>query len=83
MSNEIKHAVAIELSDDELDTVAGGFGISIGEGQNLALSTFSNFSQKSTIIAQETFTGFGGSYTASFIHMQETTSSAGQSLVVS
>ena len=83
MSDEIKNIDAIELSEDELDNVAGGFGISIGEGQNLALSTFSNFSQKSTTIAQETFTGFGGSYTTSFVHMQEITSSSGQSLVIS
>lgn len=82
MSDEIKNT-AIELSEDELDTVAGGFAISIGEGQNLAFSTFSNFSQKSTIVAQETFTGLGGSYTGSLIQMQEVTSSAGQSLVIS
>lgn len=82
MSDEIKNTDAIELSEAELDTVAGGFAISIGEGQSLAFNTFSNFSHKSTIIAQETFTGFGGSYTGSFIHIQETTSSAGQSLIV-
>ena len=82
MSNEIKNTNAIKLSEDELDTVAGGFAISIGEGQNLAFNTFSNFSQKSTTIVQETFTGFDGSYTGTFIHTYETTSSAGQSLIV-
>ncbi|MBD2215401.1 hypothetical protein H6G27_37205 [Nostoc linckia FACHB-104] len=40
MSNEIKNIAAIELSEDELDNVAGGFGgIVLGGGQNLGLFT--------------------------------------------
>ena len=53
MSNEIKNTDAIELSEAELDSVAGGFSISIGEGQSLAINTLSNLSHKNNIIAQE------------------------------
>ncbi|MDZ7958837.1 MAG: CTB family bacteriocin [Aulosira sp. DedQUE10] len=74
MSHEIKNIVAVELSEDELDNVAGG--------QFLSLGTFSSFGQKNLTVAQETFSGLGGSYTATLVNAQEVYSQSGQSLTV-
>ena len=80
MSNEIKNMVAVELSEAELDTVAGGFSISIGEGQNLALDTTSSFGQKNIGVLQQTFAGPGGAGTSTQVMGQNTSSNAGQAL---
>jgi len=83
MSHEIKNIVAVELSESELDNVAGGFGgILPGNGQTLALGTFSSFDQKNTTVGQQTFSGLGGSYTATLVNVQEVHSQSGQTLIV-
>ncbi|OUL24078.1 CTB family bacteriocin [Nostoc sp. 106C] len=83
MSHEIKNIVAVELSEDELDSIVGGFGgIIIGNGQNLALGTFSSFEQKNTTVGQQTFAGSGNSYTATLVNVQEIHSQSGQALIV-
>jgi hypothetical protein len=83
MSHEIKNSVAVELSETELDSVTGGFGgIIIDNGQNLALGTFSSFEQKNTTVGQQTFTGSGGSYTATLVNVQKSYSQSGQTLTV-
>ncbi|EKF01641.1 CTB family bacteriocin [Tolypothrix sp. PCC 7601] len=47
MSHEIKNIAAIELSEDELDNVAGGVGeFVLSGGQNLGLFTGASFQQK-------------------------------------
>jgi hypothetical protein len=74
MSHEIKNIVAVELSEDELDNVAGG--------QFLSLGTFSSFDQKNLTVAQETFSGLGGSYTATLVNAQEVHSQSGQTLTI-
>ncbi|MGB3636278.1 MAG: CTB family bacteriocin [Rivularia sp. (in: cyanobacteria)] len=82
MSNEIKNMVAVELSEDELDTVAGGFGISIGDGQNLALDTTSSFKQSNLGVAQQTMAGPTGAGTTTQVMAQDIFSNAGQGLGV-
>jgi hypothetical protein len=79
MNNEIN---AVELSDLELDTVAGGFAISIAPGQNLALDTNSSFSQKTLGFGQSTFSGPNGSGTTTLVSINEIFTDAGQNLAV-
>ncbi|QIR39726.1 hypothetical protein HCG51_25460 [Tolypothrix sp. PCC 7910] len=83
MSHEIKKIAAIELSEDELDNVAGGFGgIAIGGGQNLDLFTNSSFQQKNLAVGQQTIAGPGGAGTTTLVNAQEIFSNAGQGLFV-
>ena len=82
MSNEIKNTNAIELSETELDSVAGGFSISIGEGQNLALDTNSSFQQSNLVVGQQTFAGPTGAGTVTMVNAQDIFSNAGQGLGV-
>jgi hypothetical protein len=80
MNNELN---AVELSDLELDTVAGGFGgISIGDGQNLALDTNSSFSKNILQVAQATVSGPGGSGTQTAVGLDSLFTDAGQNLGV-
>ena len=76
MNSEIN---AVELSDLELDNVAGGLGISIGNGQNLSLDTNSSFSQKVFQVGQSTFSGPNGSSTTSLFNVSEIFTDASQS----
>ncbi|BAY89351.1 MULTISPECIES: CTB family bacteriocin [unclassified Tolypothrix] len=82
MSHEIKNIVAVELSEDELDNVAGGFGIILGDGQSLTLGTGATFQQKNLAVAQQTFAGPNGAGTTTLINAQEIFSDAGQVLTV-
>ncbi|EKE97704.1 MULTISPECIES: CTB family bacteriocin [unclassified Tolypothrix] len=83
MSNEIKNIAAVELSEDELDNVAGGFdGIVLGGGQNLGLFTNSSFQQKNLAVGQQTVAGPGGAGTTTLVNAQDIISSAGQGLFV-
>ncbi|MBD2167737.1 hypothetical protein H6G04_25440 [Calothrix membranacea FACHB-236] len=83
MSNEIKNISAVELSEDELDNVAGGFGgIAIGGGQNLDLFTNSSFQQKNLAVGQQTIAGPGGAGTTTLVNAQDIFSNAGQGLFV-
>ncbi|MCY6493879.1 CTB family bacteriocin [Leptolyngbya sp. GGD] len=84
MTSEIKTNInAVELSDNELDTVAGGLAIAIGDVQGYAQSAANDFFQKNLTVAQQTFAGPGGSGTASVTNLQAIGSSAGQSIVIS
>ncbi|EKE97710.1 MULTISPECIES: CTB family bacteriocin [unclassified Tolypothrix] len=82
MSNEIKNIAAVELSEDELDNVAGGFGIVLGGGQSLGLVTGSSFQQKNLAVGQQTVAGPGGAGTTTLVNAQDIISSAGQGLFV-
>ncbi|EKE97709.1 MULTISPECIES: CTB family bacteriocin [unclassified Tolypothrix] len=82
MSNEIKNIAAVELSEDELDNVAGGFGIVLGGGQSLGLVTGSSFEQKNLAVGQQTVAGPGGAGTTTLVNAQDIISSAGQGLFV-
>ncbi len=79
MSHEIKNT-AVELSIDELETVAGGFGIILAPGQALDLDTDANFQQKDLAVAQQTFAGPGGAGNALVVQAREIKSNSGQSL---
>ena len=79
MSNEIN---AVELSNDELDTVAGGLAISLGDIGGFASNASNTFSQKNLTVGQQTFAGPGGSYTGSVTNLQEIISTAGQAIAV-
>ena len=82
MSNEIKNTVAVELSEDELDTVAGGLSISLGNGQGFASDASNTFSQKNLTVGQQTFAGSQGSGTASMANLEEIFSSAAQGIAI-
>ncbi len=78
MQNEINNA--IELSIDELDTVAGGLAISLGDIGGFASDASNSFSQKNLGVAQQTFAGPGGSYTGSVTSLQDIFTNAGQAI---
>ena len=79
MNNEIN---AVELSDDELDTVSGGLAISLGDIGGFASDASNSFSQKNLAVGQQTFAGPGGSYTGSVTNLQEIFSTAGQAIAI-
>ncbi|BAZ05363.1 CTB family bacteriocin [Calothrix sp. NIES-3974] len=81
MSHEINNT-AVELSVDELETVAGGFGIIIAPGQGLDLGTNANFQQKDLAVQQQTFAGPGGAGNALVVQAREINSNSGQFLSV-
>lgn len=78
MSNE-----AIELSLDELDTVAGGLSLILGDIGGFASSANNSFYQKTLNVAQQTYAGPNGSYTGSVFNFQEVASTAGQDISIS
>ena len=82
MINDIKNTVAIELSEDELNTVHGGLSISLGDGQGFASDASNTFSQKDLAVGQQTFAGSGGSFTDSLTYLKEISSTAGQGLAI-
>lgn len=81
MNNEI-NTNAVELSLDELDTVAGGLALSLGDIKGFASDASNSFSQKNLGVAQQTFAGPGGSYTGSVTQLQDISSGAGQSIAI-
>ena len=82
MTSVIKNTVAIELSEDELDTVAGGLSISLGDGQGFASDASNTFSQKNLKVGQQTFAGPNGSGTASLANLEDVFSSAAQGIAI-
>jgi hypothetical protein len=82
MTGVIKNTVAIELSSDQLDTVAGGLSISLGDGQGYASDASNKFTQKDLAVGQQTFAGADGSGTVSMTCLKEISSSAGQSIAI-
>ena len=80
MSNQINVHTAVELSEQELDTVHGGLSISLGDGQGFASDASNIFTQKNLAVGQQTFAGPNGSGTASMTNLQEIFSSAGQGI---
>jgi hypothetical protein len=82
MSNEIKNQMAIELSDSELDTVAGGFSLVLGNGQSLTNDSLSQFQQKTTIVSGGTVAGPGGAGTTFSAGLQDISSLSNQILGV-
>ncbi|BAY99245.1 hypothetical protein NIES37_32240 [Tolypothrix tenuis PCC 7101] len=84
MSHKIKNIAAIELSEDELDNVAGGVGeFVLSGGQNLGLFTGASFQQKNLAVGQQTIAGPGGAGTTTLVNAQEIISNSGQGLFIS
>lgn len=81
MNTEL-NLTAVELSDAELDTVAGGLAVTIGDAQGYESLAGNNFAQKTLQIAQQTFAGPTGSGTASVFNLQEISSGAFQGIKV-
>ena len=71
----------VELSDAELNDVAGGT-IVIGDVTGFAQDAFNSFFQKDTKVAQRTFAGPDGSGTESAALISEIKSAAGQMIVI-
>ena len=82
MTGVIKNTVAVELSEQELDTVAGGLSISLGDGQGFASDASNVFSQKNLAVGQQTFAGPHGSGTASLTNLTDISTSAAQGLAI-
>ncbi|MBW4506304.1 MAG: CTB family bacteriocin [Scytonematopsis contorta HA4267-MV1] len=80
MSNEIMNSVAVELSSDELDTVAGGLSITLGDGQGFSSDANNSFRKNNLTTGQQTFAGPNGSGTTSMTNLQEIFSSAAQGI---
>lgn len=82
MSELKSNFVAVELSETELDVVAGGLSVTIDDANGFAQSSANDFVQKNMTVAQQTFAGPQGSGTASVFNFQINGSSAGQSLAI-
>ena len=82
MNSEIKNMVAVELSEQELDTVAGGLAVTLGDVKGYASDAANNFFQKNLTVAQQTYAGPHGSYTASVTEKRDIGSSAGQAITI-
>lgn len=73
---------AVELSLDELDTVAGGLSLSLGDIKGFTSAVSNTFSQKSLGVAQQTVASPGGSFTGSITQLQDISSGAGQGIAI-
>lgn len=79
MNNEL-NTNAVEISIDELDTVAGGLAITLGNIGGFASDASNSFSQKNLAVGQQTLAGSGGSATGSITQLQNIFSNAGQAI---
>ena len=80
--NSDKNMVAVELSEQELDTVAGGLAVTLGDVKGYASDAANNFSQKHLTVVQQTHAGPQGSYTGSVTNLTEIASSAGLAIII-
>lgn len=71
MAIELSEPMAlVELSEDDLDTVAGGMSLDMGSA--------SQFFQRDVMMGQQTFAGPNGAGTTNFFASHEVASSASQ-----
>jgi hypothetical protein len=82
MSNEIKNAVAVELSEQELDNVAGGLSVALGDVGGYASEAGNDFFKKELLVAQQTSSGPNGSSTGSITSLKEISTSAGLNIAI-
>ncbi|MBD2196883.1 MULTISPECIES: CTB family bacteriocin [Calothrix] len=82
MSNTIKNNGAVELSEQELDNVAGGLALVLGDVNGYASQANNNFFQKELVVAQQTTAGPNGSSTGSITSLKEVASSAGLNIAI-
>ncbi len=71
---------AIELSEQDLDTVSGGLGLSLGDVDSFFQKSGNFFSQKNLSVGQATFAGPNGSGTISSVDFQQIDSGAFQEI---
>ena len=76
MTSVIKNTIAVELTEDELDTVHGGLSISLGDGQGFASDASNTFTQEKLAVGQQTFAGPHGSGTISLTNLEKISTSA-------
>jgi hypothetical protein len=69
---------AMELSEAELDTVAGGTSLNMGGLDSLFSGSSSDFMQRNVSMGQMSFAGPGGAFNASTLDISEIASSASQ-----
>lgn len=72
---ELPNSAAIELSEDDLDSVSGGFSIDFGSA--------SDFFQRNVTMGQQTFAGPNGAGTTNLLSIEEIASSAQQFMSIS
>ena len=78
MSCEINN-MPVELSNSELDSVAGGLSIAeFGDSLDAVLASEANFKQKTLVAQQDTFAGPNGSGTSTKFAAQEIDTNAAQ-----
>ncbi|MCU0548045.1 MAG: CTB family bacteriocin [Leptolyngbya sp. Prado105] len=80
---ELKSNLIVELSETELDNVAGGLSVTIGDVGGFSQTSGNGFTQKGMTIAQQTFAGPNGSGTASAFDFKFIDTFAAQSLAAS
>ncbi|BAY61147.1 hypothetical protein NIES22_12080 [Calothrix brevissima NIES-22] len=83
MSNSIKNIAVVELSEQELDNVAGGLALVLGDVEGYSSQAGNNFFQKDLVVAQQTYAGPNGSSTGSITSLKEVASSAGLNIAIS
>lgn len=71
---------AMELSDDELNAVAGGCGINLGDLDGFNQSSGNFYSKKNLAVNQATFAGPEGSGTISSVGFEQIDSGAFQNI---
>lgn len=72
----------VELSETELNDVAGGLAVTIGDVGGFAQFAGNSFTQKELSIAQRTFAGPEGSGTVSGFGLKLIDSFAGQGIAI-
>ncbi|MBD2202273.1 hypothetical protein H6G33_11620 [Calothrix sp. FACHB-1219] len=82
MSNTIKNIGAVELSEQELDNVAGGLALVLGDVNGYASQAGNTFFQKELVVAQQTTAGPNGSSTGSISSLKEISTSAGLNIAI-
>ena len=82
MSNSIKNLSVVELSEQELDEVAGGLAIVLGDVEGYASQAANDFFQKDLVVAQTTTAGPNGSSTGSVTSLKEIATSAGLNIAI-
>ncbi|MBD2202275.1 hypothetical protein H6G33_11630 [Calothrix sp. FACHB-1219] len=83
MSESIKNIAVIELSEQELDNVAGGLALVLGDVEGYSSQAGNKFFQKELVVAQQTTAGPNGSSTGSITSLKEVASSAGLNIAIS
>ncbi|MBD2196885.1 MULTISPECIES: CTB family bacteriocin [Calothrix] len=83
MSHSIQNFDVVELSEQELDNVAGGLALVLGDVNGYASQANNDFFQKELVVAQQTTAGPNGSSTGSITSLKEIATNAGLNIAIS